>query len=121
MRNSELKELLERATKGPWRAKQTRGNNIYEHTVTNAPTGYLEICQLSPDPDTKRSDDIKQATMITANADLIALTPTLAAELLRCRELLALVVAQGDTPCRSAYNLHEIRAMAKKYLTETEG
>lgn len=127
MKTNELKALLERATKGPWYAKQTRGNNIYEHTVTNAPNGYLEICQLLPDPDTKRSDDIGQATMITANADLIAIAPYLAAELIRCRELLAGMVAGAfndeatelehtlDCPVEGC-TLCE----AKKYLQETE-
>lgn len=81
MRNSELKELLERAT--------------------------------------SQKDDI---VWENARYCLSGLSPTLAADLIRCRELLELaVICEDDYLTTSGAMPQEWYEKAKKYLLETEG
>lgn len=62
-------------TPGPWKWKQNRGNNRYEHSVF---TDHQIIAEL--DGETNKSNDYKLSKNIKANARLIASAPDLKAE-----------------------------------------
>lgn len=104
MKSNKLKELLSRATKGPWGLSQRPAPIVSQGLHIKCSDG-RSIAVLG-----------YQSDECIANAALIALTPDLAAELIRCRELLAVVLS-----CVPRTIHCDGLDAAKTYLTETEG
>jgi hypothetical protein len=84
MKTSELKELIERATKGKWEQSKKHPCRVFASGQT--------IYATHPENEGTEREEEK------ANAALIALTPSLAAEVIALRELL--VRFSGCSTCR---------------------
>ena len=113
--SEQLKELLERATKGPWEVHESQTNNgrlsLEVGTKHEGGAHWCVADMVAP-----------QSTIAKHNAALIALTPDLAAEVLELRGLLEQAVNEslGMTFAARRECLPFVHA-ARKHLAETEG
>jgi hypothetical protein len=102
MKTSELKELIERATKGKWEQGKKHPCRVFASGQT--------IYATHPENEGTEREEEK------ANAALIALTPSLAAEVIALRGLLVDMLEEHGRICDCS-----ACKSAEEHLTDTEG
>jgi len=105
-------------TKGPWKYKQNRGNNIYEHSVF---TNEQVIAELNCSKDIKTSGMIDISENIKANARLIAAAPEMYEECKKQLDWLEHIKTQITAPTTVCMGFDQSIKYLQAVIAKAEG